>query len=273
LEFDLDTLGFKTRFLRSRPELARVSWINDIQQEKDAGHAADTLIDLALHDEDQVWKKKIELSLGKLALLAEAEAGSKEHSSFKVNSDDARRDERLRRVDNELIVVKIQDQLYNQIAPCTRNAVDKAAALAFAIDGHSTNIPRRQKALLQLFSDGMDKLLGHQALGPMYLIDMLTLVSLKPEARDEIADPFWLALKVANNSCHSDEVKQAKRLIWRRLFIRDDWAKINDTQLKDDREVVERLADTELFAMLTDCIRYREYTNHHAARLFSSSVD
>lgn len=258
LEFDLDTLGFKTRFLRSRPELARISWINDIQQEKDVDHAANTLVDLALKNEDQVWKKKIELSLGKLALLAEAEAGSREQSSFKVKTDHGRREERLRLVDNELIVVRIQDQLYWQIAPSTYDAVDSAVALSFAVDAHSTNIPRRQKALLQLFSDGMRKLLDHQALSPMYLIDMLTLVSLKPEARDEIADPFWMALKVANNSCHSDEIKQAKRLIWRRLFIRDDWAKINDTQLKDDREVVERLAETELFAMLTDCIRYQD---------------
>ncbi|KHN96964.1 nuclear pore complex subunit Nup133 [Metarhizium album ARSEF 1941] len=258
LEFDLDTLGFKTKFLRSRPELARISWINDIQQEKDVYHAANTLLDLALRNEDQVWRKKIELSLGKLALLAELEAESREQTSFKAKSDDARRDERLRQVDNELIVVRIQDQLYNQIAPCTRTAVDRAAALAFALDAHSTNIPRRQRALLQLFSDGMQKLLDHQALAPMCLIDLLTLVSLKPEARDEIADPFWLALKVADNSCRPGEIKQAKRLIWRRLFIRDDWAKINDTQLKDDREVVERLAETELFAMLTDCIRYQD---------------
>ncbi|KAK9445626.1 nuclear pore complex subunit Nup133 [Metarhizium brunneum] len=258
LEFDLDTLGFKTKFLRSRPELARISWINDVQQEKDVDHAANTLLDLAIQNEDQVWRKKIELSLGKLALLAEAETDSQEQTSFKIKSDDARRDERFRQVDNELIVVRIQDQLYNQIAPCTRTALDKAAALTFAVDGHSTNIPRRQKALLQLFSDGMQKLLDHQALSPMYLIDMLTLVSLKPEARDEIADPFWLALKVANISCRSGQIKQAKRLIWRRLFIRDDWAKINDTQLKDDRQVVERLAETELFAMLTDCVRYQD---------------
>ncbi|OAA42126.1 nuclear pore complex subunit Nup133 [Metarhizium rileyi] len=259
LDFELDTLGFKTKFLRSRPELARISWINDVQQEKDVDHAATTLLDLALQNEDQVWRKKIELSLGKLALLAEAEVESRRQKiSFNIKSDDARHDQRLRRVDDELIVVRIQDQLYSQIAPCTRTAVDKAAALTFAVDGHSTNIPRRQKAFLQLFSDGMEKLLDHKALDPMCLIDMLTLVSLKPEAREEIADPFWLALKVANISCRSDEIKEAKRLIWRRLFIRDDWAKINDTQLKDDREVVERLAETELFAMLTDCIRYQD---------------
>lgn len=259
LGFDLDTLGFKTQFLRSRPELARVSWINDIQQEQDVDHAANTLVDLAMTTEGQVWKKKIELSLGKLALLAEAETGGKGSGSFKVKDDEARREKRLRQVDNELIVVRIQDQLYGQIAPSTYDAVDSAAALNFALETHSTNIPRRQKALLQLFSEGMEKLLDHQALSPMYLIDMLTLVSLNPEAREEIADTFWLALKVANNSCHADEIKDAKRLIWRRLFIRDDWAKINDTQLKDDREVVERIAETELFAMLTDCIRYRMY--------------
>lgn len=261
LEFDLDALGFKTRYLRSRPELARISWIHDVQQEKDLDHGADTLVDLALN-EDQVWRKKIELSLGKLALLAETETSSKEKGAFKVKSDDNRHEERLRLVENELILVRIQDQLYSQIAPSTYAAVDSAAALNFAVEAHSTNIPRRQKALLQLFSDGMEKLLDHQALSPMWLIDMLTLVSLKPEARDEIADPFWLALKVANHGCRPDEIKQAKRLIWRRLFIRDDWAKINDTQLKDDREVVERLAETELFAMLTDCIRFRKLPRH-----------
>ena len=259
LDFDLDTLGFKTRFLRSRPELSRISWINDVQEEKDVDRAADTLVDLALSAEDQVWKKKIELSLGKLALLADGEASTKRAAHFRANDDERRREERLLRVDNELVVVRIQEQLYSQIAPSTYDAVDGAAALGFALDAHSANIPRRQKALLQIFSDGMEKLLAHQVLSPMYLIDMLTLVSLKPEAREEIANPFWLALKVANDSCHADEMKQAKRLIWRRLFIRDDWAKINDTNLKDDRQVVERLAETELFAMLTDCIRFRAF--------------
>ena len=111
----------------------------------------------------------------------------------------------------------------------------------------------------QLFEEGMKRLLRHEALDAMTLIDLLTLVSLKPESREEIAHPFWLALKVADSSCHSDEKKEAKRLIWRRLYIRDDWAKINDTQLKNDQEVVERLVDTELYAMLADCIRFRMY--------------
>ncbi|KAJ3519236.1 hypothetical protein NM208_g14203 [Fusarium decemcellulare] len=257
LEFDLDKLGFKTQFLRSKPELARISWINDVQQEKDVGHGADTLVDLALTKEQQVWNKKIELSLGKLALLAKMEEKNT-NATFKVNADEARAEEKLNKVDKELIAIKIQDQLYSQILPSTYDAVDDAAALNFAMEVHSMNIPRRQKAQHQIFEDGIKRLLKHEALDAMTLIDLLTLVSLKPESREEFAHPFWLALKVAESSCHGDEVKEAKRLIWRRLFIRDDWARINDTQLKDDREVVERLADTELYAMFADCISFQD---------------
>ncbi|KAI5462506.1 Nup133 N terminal like-domain-containing protein [Mariannaea sp. PMI_226] len=258
LNWGLDKHGFKTKFLRSKPELARISWINDVQLEDDVGHGADTLVELALTKEQQVWNKKIELSLGKLALLAEMEESEPNTGVFKVKSDEARNEEKLKKVDDELIAIRIQDQLYSQIFPSTYDAVDEAAALNFAMEAHSMNIPRRQKAQHQVFEDGMKRLLRHEALDAMTLIDLLTLVSLKPESREEIAHPFWLALKVAESNCHSDEKKEAKRLIWRRLFTRDDWAKINDTQLKDDREVVERLADTELYSMLADCIRFQD---------------
>ncbi|KAJ4265424.1 hypothetical protein NW762_004712 [Fusarium torreyae] len=280
LEFDLDKYGYKTQFLRSKPELARISWINDVQQEKDVGHSADTLVELALTKEQQVWNKKIELSLGKLALLAELEEKDTKSGGLKVNADEARAEERLKKVDRELIAIRIQDQLYHQVLPSTYDAVDDAAALNFAMEVHSMNIPRRQKAQHQIFEDGMKRLLKHEALDAMTLIDLLTLIYLKPESRAEIAHPFWLALKVAESSCHGDEVKEAKRLIWRRLFIRDDWARINDTQLKDDREVVERLADTELYAMLTDCISFQDAREpfrpmppHEALGAFTESLD
>ncbi|KAL4725189.1 hypothetical protein ACLX1H_007335 [Fusarium chlamydosporum] len=257
LEFDLDNYGYKTQFLRSKPELARISWINDVQQEQDVGHSADTLINLALTKEQQVWNKKIELSLGKLALLAELEEKDAKNGGLKVHADEVRVEEKRNKVDKELVTIRIQDQLYHQVLPSTYDAVDDAAALNFAMEVHSMNIPRRQKAQHQIFEDGLKRLLQHEALDAMTLIDLLTLIYLKPESRAEIPNPFWLALLVAESSCHSDEVKEAKRMIWRRLFIRDDWSRINDTQLKDDREVLERLADTELYAMLTDCISFQ----------------
>ncbi|OAA55478.1 nuclear pore complex subunit Nup133 [Cordyceps fumosorosea ARSEF 2679] len=258
LEFDLETLGFKTLFLRSKPELARISWINDIEQEKDVDHAADTLVSLALNKEQQAWNKRVELSLGKLALLAEAEEKQEQPNGLKVAVNEARHESQLATVENELITLKVQDELYKLILTSTYDAVDEAAALNFAMEAHSANIPRRQKVLLQLFEDGMERLLKHEALDAMTLIDLLTLVYFKPEQQEHLAHPFWMALKVAESSCHAEELKEAKRLIWRRLFIRDDWARINDTQLKHDREVVAELADTELYAVLADCVRYQD---------------
>jgi nuclear pore complex protein Nup133 len=191
--------------------------------------------------------------------LAELEEKDKDTkpSGLKVNADEVRTEEKLTKVDRELVAIRIQDQLYHQVLPSTYDAVDDAAALNFAMEVHSMNIPRRQKAQHQIFEDGMKRLLQHEALDAMTLIDLLTLIYLKPESRAEIPNPFWLALLVAESSCHSDEVKEAKRMIWRRLFIRDDWSRINDTQLKDDREVVERLAETELYSMMTDCISFQ----------------
>lgn len=265
LEFDLDRLGFKTQYLRSKPELAKISWINDVEVERDVGHAAETLLGLGLAKEQQVWNKKTEISLGKLALLAEAEEQSESADSFSVKADEARREEKLSKADKELTSIKIQEQLHSHVLPSTYGAVDDAAALSFAMDAHSTNIPRRQKALHQLFEDGMKRLLKHEALNVLSLVDLLTLISLRPETAGElVADPFWLALCVAEACCHPEELREVKRLIWRRLFIRDDWPRINDTQLKDDQEVSLRLAETALFSTLTDCIRFRKYKSPHA---------
>lgn len=259
LDFDLDKQGYKTKYLRNRPDLAKISWIHDIQHESDVGHAARTLMDLALNKEQQVWSKKIELSLGKLALLAEAEEQKAKKPLLTVKYDEVQREETLRQVDTELIAIKIRDELYKQIVPSTCAAVDEAAALSFAMDAHSTNIPRRRKATQQIFEEGMKRLLQHETLDAMTLIDLLTLVYLPTQTKHSMmADPFWLALKVAAECCHKDEAGEAKRLIWRRLFIRDDWARLNDTQLKNDDEITELTMETELYSMLIDCIRYQD---------------
>lgn len=255
LGFELDRQGFKTKFLRSRPELARISWIHDVQQEKDVDHAAQTLLDLALNKEQQVWNKKVELSLGKLALLAEQGSGS---NDFRVNADEARKEQKLKQVDQELVAIKIQQSLYNAVSRCTYAAVDDKAAFEFVMDTHGKDIPARQKALTQIFADGVKRLLNHEALDAMTLIDLLTLMRLDESSSELIFNPFWLALKVADSICHADEVREAKRLIWRRAFLRDDWAKVNNTQNKSDKDIVEAVADTEIFDLLVACIERRK---------------
>lgn len=259
LGFELDREGYKTKFLRSRPELARISWIHDVLQERDVDHAAQTLLDLAFTKEQQVWNKKVELSLGKLALLAEQ--GAQSNGDFRVNADEARKEQRLKEVDQELVAIKIQQSLYNAVSRCTYAAVDEKAAFEFVMDTHGKEIPNRQKAVNHIFSDGVKRLLNHEVLDAMTLIDLLTLLRLDDSSSELIFNQFWLALKVADSICHTDEVKEAKRLIWRRAFLRDDWAKVNNTQNKSDRDIVEAVADTEVFGLLVACIERRKSTH------------
>ncbi|KAH6690516.1 Non-repetitive/WGA-negative nucleoporin C-terminal-domain-containing protein [Plectosphaerella plurivora] len=259
LDFAHDRHGYKTKFLRQKPELARISWINDIQGEKDIDHAAETLLDLGMTREQQIWNKKIELSLGKLALLAESSEPEPTglfgftNGSKVAKKDEGKQGEQLEEIDNELAIIQIQDDLYSQVFPSVQTAVDDSAALDLAMEAHCLNVPRQQKALSQIFENGMRRLLKHEALDAHTLIDLLTLIALKPETADDMRDPFFLAVQVAEHALEGEELKTVVRLIWRRCFIRDDWVKLNDTQLKDDAQVQETLGETALFSALLDC--------------------
>lgn len=250
LDFPYDKSGYATKFLRTKPELAKISWINDVQREDDIDHAAETLLNLGLTREQQVWNKKIELSLGKLALLAEEgeQSVSGDGVSTAPSESWARNGINLEKIDQELELIKIQDSLYQQILPTIREAVDESAALEMAVKEHAISIPPRQKALLALFEEGTSSLLKHEALQPLPLIDLLTLVTL-PDL-EAIGDQFFLALKVARYGLNGDERANAERLIWRRCFIRDDWKSINRTTEKDDIHQLAILGSTATYHAL-----------------------
>ena len=257
LDFPGDKSGFATRFLRAKPELAKISWINDVEREKDVESAASTLLSLGLDRERQVWNKKIELSLGKLALLAEQGAASlptprQSMSPFGVdNTSDTLRvatsEADIEKVNRQLSIIKIQDLLYSWVLPSIATAVDEAAKLQLAMENHATRIAKRQKALLHVLEDGLSRLLKHEALDAFSLIDLLTLVNTQKEEVLIEEDVFYLALLVAEAGLAGEDRRQAQRLIWRRCFIRDDWAQINNTQLQDDESTASILGLTSVY--------------------------
>lgn len=272
LDFPGDKAGYATRFLRAKPELAKISWINDIEREKDVESAAGTLLSLGLDREQQVWNKKIELSLGKLALLAEqgpavaaaaaaAAAGSSSrlltppdslptdsnNGNGREASSPSNNEAEIDKVDRQLSIIKIQDLLYSWVLPSVATAVDEAAELQLAVENHGTRIPKRQKALVRVFEDGLSRLLKHEALDALTLIDLLTLIDTRREELLVEEDVFFLALLVADAGLAGEERVQAQRLIWRRCFIRDDWAQINNTQLQDDESTAAILAMTAVY--------------------------
>ncbi|KAK0667246.1 putative nucleoporin [Cercophora samala] len=252
LDFPYDRHGFATLFLRAKPELAKISWINDVQREKDIDHAAETLLNLGLSREQQIWNKKIELSLGKLAFMAEeAEQSTNGDRASSASSDLlAKTSINLEKIEHELELIKIQDSLYKTILPIIKEGVDESAELELLLKEQAVLIPKRQKALHQIFEDGMSRLLKHEALHPVTLIDLLTLADLGEQYEHVIPDPFCLALKVAKYGLKGDERAKAVRLIWRRCFVRDDWKAINQTKDKGDEAQLELLGNSATYHAL-----------------------
>ncbi|KAI1817412.1 Non-repetitive/WGA-negative nucleoporin C-terminal-domain-containing protein [Poronia punctata] len=249
LEYDGDKT-YKTMYLRTKPELAKISWINDIVGEEDIDHAANTLLDLGLAREQQIWNKKIELSLGKLARMAESSRPSSKASMSvqEVVVNGVTEDARVNAIDKELAVINIQNEFYDtQIRPLISVALDETEELGLVKEAFTLRHPKRYKIVHQIFEDGMKRLLKHEALDPLTLIDLLTLVTLPAETRDGVVDQFFLALKVASNGLHDAERVQAERLIWRRCFLREDWTAINETTSKDDATTLDVLGVTDLF--------------------------
>lgn len=251
LDFPCDRKGYATEFLRTKPELAKISWINDVERENDIDHAAETLLNLGLTREQQVWNKKIELSLGKLALLAEEEK-LVTHGSVDNGGDEmeAKTSAGLERIDRELDIIKIQDSLYKQVLPSITLAIDESAEVELALKAHGSLIPQKQRVLADIFEDAMFRLIKHEALDAFSLIDLLTLSHLKPGHVNEMGDQFCLALQVAAWGLKGEDRKNAERLIWRRCYLRDDWRQVNETNNKADTDQIESVGATAAYSAM-----------------------
>ncbi|KAI1173116.1 Non-repetitive/WGA-negative nucleoporin C-terminal-domain-containing protein [Nemania sp. FL0916] len=250
LEYDGDK-RYKTVYLRARPELDKISWIHDIVSEEDINHAADTLLNLGLAREQNVWNKKIELSLGKLARMADSYSPDEALPTIQeANVSGTTEDARINAIDKELALIGIQNEFYDtQVVPIITVALDETEELGLVQEAFTLQYPKKYRILGQLFEDAMKRLLEHEALDPLTLIDILTLVNLPPGTQDNIADQFFLAIQVASNGLEGDERYQAERLIWRRCLLREDWTSINNTSMKHDEETLDVLGQTDLFQL------------------------
>ncbi|KAF7541299.1 hypothetical protein G7054_g748 [Neopestalotiopsis clavispora] len=248
---------FKTSFLRTNKEFAKLSWINDIIQEHDITSAADTLVDIGLNREIQLWNKKIELSLGKLARMAEASTPARKasFSAQEASISAVCADASVGAIDDQLAVIRIQNRLYEQVHPVLKAALDESAQLTLAMDAFAPKLPKKYKVLLDIFELGLSRLLKHEALDPYTLIDILTLAQFDSDFKEAMPDQFFEAIEVANFGIKDLERReQAEKLIWRRCLLREEWTKINNTSLKGDNDIWDVLSHTDLFQVY--CVLY-----------------
>lgn len=244
---DMTSDKFLTKYLRSDPSRAKLSWINDIIAERDLPAAASSLMAMAEEQEPNTWCKKIEGSLAKLALMA-------------VKPEEYPDRERLEQLEQRnkmgLQVINIQEQLYKYVRPLVLESLDDEAALEQCMHFYGRVVDERP-ALKQILRQGFEDLIRHRTMEPALLIDVLTLMN-HHEETFEIrigGNQFWMALQVLDASWDhlEEQLRDATlRLIWKRAFLRDDWEAVNNTKGRSDEDVEEMLEETLLFDLLKE---------------------
>lgn len=221
-----------TKYLRAEKARGRVGWIQDVLREHDFAEAAKALSSLAREQENKVWNKRIELSLGKLASLAvQEEKGSTANAAVTTQ---------VRQRQEDLTIVNIQEAVKESFQPIMFAAVDVEAEVQLVSDVYAKGLKRTLPAFFNFIEIAFEDMLKNIALAPERLIDVLTLMRHVPDS-DIAGTEFYLALKVlhaAKKDLDADKFEVLLKLIWKRCWIGDvDWQIINDTKRKSDKLV------------------------------------
>jgi nuclear pore complex protein Nup133 len=236
-------------YLRAEPTRAKLCWINDITSHEDYTHASQVLAEDATQREEQLWSKKVELSLAKLSMLA-----ADENASDRAPKDLSHAGKVL---ESELKVVDVQEKLYRHVLPEVLHALDEHAEIDIAMErfGHGV---KGYNMLTQLLESSFSKLLPHQTLELEELLDVLTSIdsvrTSNPDT-DIHGQEFYLAFEALNAA--APEIPTARfemllQLIWKRAFLDTDWASINksSTSKRGGADVEDLLANTATFRTL-----------------------
>jgi nuclear pore complex protein Nup133 len=253
---------FLTDFLRSEPNHERLSWINEVIAEKDYEAAGLRLYTAAKGQETNAWCSKVELSLAKLAMLCKDEVKPDMPERQKLKSNDPQylaskeRNDQLRslaykHINTGLDHAKIQDLVYERLVPAITTSLDDETTVENLMKEFGQGRLAERPALQSLLRQGFDDLVHHRLMDPCLMIDVLTLMTY-----DEKAEPpadylhsheFAFALRIL--ALNWDQIQRTTRtglvgVIWKRLILKDDWARINDTKDISDQSLTDFLVGT-----------------------------
>lgn len=233
-----------TRYLRAEKARGRLSWINEVLREEDFATAAKTLNGLARENENRIWNKKVELSLGKLASLA-----VKEEKQALANGSIAAQ---VQSQQDDLTVVNIQEAIKAHVQYVLFAAVDLEAEVHLACDAYAIHIKRKLPALNSLLETALEDLLQFKVLTTERVVDVLTLMKSKPSDDSDAniaGTEFYLALlalQAGKSTIDAQRFDTALKLIWKRCYLADEWDLMNKTARKSDKLIASHLRETML---------------------------
>ena len=262
---------YLTTFLRARPELNTFAWIHEVASESDYAAAADDLR-LAQEQAHDIWAKRMQLSIGKLALMA---------TVTPEQAADSTATARIQEVDNSMEMLAAQDLVYQILRFSLKWALnDTAVKTEILMKDFGHRFVKHKPMLRKALEQHMAQLVEERPIETEDLIDAITLLdetawddkALGKMQLDEktidlvlgfAARRFQIALKVVRLSTfETGEVARkelVEKTVWRRCIVQDDWPKINRTELKGDAEVERETAQTALFKTLKEGFKTGAY--------------
>ncbi|KAK7545482.1 Non-repetitive/WGA-negative nucleoporin C-terminal-domain-containing protein [Phyllosticta citricarpa] len=243
-----------TKFLRSDPNFAKLSWINDVLGEGDFASASQALVRVGTSQETRAWGKKVEVSLAKLTLLA-ADAEGQADAIPKPN-------EQLALCDAELELGEIQEKVYKHIKGTVDGALDDDSAIDLVMMDYGVLFTKDRPALSQVLKRGFEEIIAHRVVDPGLLIDVLTLMDTtchEPGRPHDISRRLkfmaFEALAVSSGLMDKVTWEGALKVTWKRVFLSDNWAVINNTATQGDEQTRSTVENSVTWKLLLEGFR------------------
>ncbi|KAK8218812.1 Non-repetitive/WGA-negative nucleoporin C-terminal-domain-containing protein [Phyllosticta capitalensis] len=260
-----------TKFLRSNPKFAKLSWINDVLGESDFASAGQSLMQIGTSQETRAWNKKVEVSLAKLSLLAASTEPSQ-------TADEGKSSQQLSLCDCELRLGEIQDKVYRHIKGTIDGALDDDSATDLVMMDYGVLFTKERPALGQVLKNGFEQIISHRAVEPGLLIDVLTLMDHtchEPGRQHDMNGKQKMlafeALAVSRSLMYDEPWQGALKLAWKRLFLCDDWAGMNNTTTQGDEQTRMTLESSVTCRILLEGFRMGFWDANSHVRILSPS--
>ncbi|KAI9678108.1 MAG: hypothetical protein M1817_006052 [Caeruleum heppii] len=236
------------RFLHKQSSYTKLSWINDVLGQQKFGLAGESLVKYGQQNESILWRRQLELSVGKLSLLAGQDVNPQSASTQPKG---------LAEVDRDLDLINIQSRLHQHINIAFQTAL-ASDEINLALKYFGERARKETPALRSVLEQGIIDVAAGEDIGPKRLIDLLTIMDHHfpvDQPGSLMGQQYYLALKVLRLAPIPDKKTVApllEKMIWRRCVLQDNWIAINDTQLKHDEAVEEITGNTALFRTLRE---------------------
>ncbi|KAF2420575.1 hypothetical protein EJ08DRAFT_665562 [Tothia fuscella] len=258
LEDNFGKQSQRTDFLHGKNggrKVGKLSWINDISKEKNPLEAGKALLEVATNKESNTWAQRGQAAMAKLCLLSAQIGGMK--GGPKQSAEEA--EKLLEKANGQAFISKTQMRIRAFFQNDIEGALDDEAAVETLMSSFGQYGTKDRPLLNALLREGFEKLKSHQVLTDDHLIEFLTLVDtlLERNIPNSIHDQeFLLAFKVLHHSglCNDEATVETGstllRLIWKRLYIRDDWNRLNNTKGMSDLDIQRMLKESVLYKTL-----------------------